>query len=63
MMQLSETEKMLDQMVRDTTNIREAEAAVAQTIGHRVCSKGPSAEDVKAAQEWGTKGSGSVYPG
>ena len=49
-------EKMLDQMVRDyTNNIREAEAAVAQTIGNLRLLEKDNAEDVKAAQEWGTK--------
>jgi phage shock protein A len=49
-------EKMLDQMVRDYTyNIREAEAAVAQTIGNLRLLEKDHAEDVKAAQEWGTK--------
>lgn len=49
-------EKMLDQMVRDyTNNIREAEAAVAQTIGNLRLLEKDHAEDVKAAQEWGAK--------
>lgn len=49
-------EKMLDQMVRDyTNNIREAEAAVAQTIGNLRLLEKDHAEDVKAAQKWGTK--------
>ncbi|MBF1672438.1 MAG: PspA/IM30 family protein [Rothia mucilaginosa] len=49
-------EKMLDQMVRDyTNNIREAEAAVAQTIGNLRLLEKDHTEDVKAAQEWGTK--------
>ena len=47
-------EKMLDQMVRDyTNNIREAEAAVAQTIGNLRLLEKDHAEDVKAAQEIG----------
>ena len=47
---------MLDQMVRDyTNNIREAEAAVAQTIGNLRLLEKDHAEDVKTAQEWGTK--------
>ena len=51
---------MLDQMVRDyTNNIREAEAAVAQTIGNLRLLEKDHAEDVKAAQEWGHQGSGS----
>lgn len=49
-------EKMLDQMVRDyTNNIREAEAAVAQTIGNLRLLEKDHAEDVKTAQEWGAK--------
>lgn len=49
-------EKMLDQMVRDyTNNIREAEAAVAQTIGNLRLLEKDHAEDVKTAQEWGIK--------
>ena len=49
-------EKMLDQMVRDyTNNIREAEAAVAQTIGNLRLLEKDHAEDVQTAQEWGTK--------
>lgn len=49
-------QKMLDQMVRDYTNsIREAEAAVAQTIGNLRLLEKDHAEDLKAAQEWGTK--------
>lgn len=49
-------EKMLDQLVRDYTNsIAEAEQAVAQTIGNLRLAEADHAEDVKAAQEWGTK--------
>ena len=49
-------EKMLNQMVRDyTNNIREAEAAVAQTIGNLRLLEKDHAEDVQTAQEWGTK--------
>ena len=49
-------EKMLDQMVRDYTNsIREAEAAVAQTIGNLRLLEKDHAEDLKEAQEWGAK--------
>ena len=48
--------KMIDQMIRDyTNNIREAEGAVAQTIGNLRLLEKDHAEDVKAAQEWGTK--------
>ncbi|MDO5750102.1 MAG: PspA/IM30 family protein [Rothia sp. (in: high G+C Gram-positive bacteria)] len=49
-------QKMLDQMVRDyTDNIREAEAAIAQTIGNLRLLEQDHAEDVKEAAEWGTK--------
>jgi phage shock protein A len=47
---------MLDQMVRDyTENIREAEAAVAQTIGSLRLLEQDHTEDVREAQEWGNK--------
>lgn len=49
-------QRMLDQMVRDyTENIREAEAAVAQTIGSLRLLEQDHAEDVREAQEWGQK--------
>jgi phage shock protein A len=49
-------EKMLDQLVRDYTgSIADAEEAVAQTIGNLRMAEADHAEDVKAAQEWGTK--------
>lgn len=49
-------QKMLDQMVRDyTNNIVEAEQAVAQTIGNLRLLEQDHAEDVKEAQDWGTK--------
>lgn len=48
--------KMIDQMIRDyTNNIREAEGAVAQTIGNLRLLEKDHAEDIKTAQEWGTK--------
>lgn len=48
--------KMLDQMVRDyTSNISEAETAIAQTIGNLRMLQDDHAEDVRAAQEWGQK--------
>nr|WP_231928138.1 PspA/IM30 family protein [Devriesea agamarum] len=51
--QAEDPEKMLDQMIRDyTENIREAEAAVAQTIGNLRLSERDRDEDKKAAQEW-----------
>ncbi|CAL8898689.1 membrane protein [Kocuria varians] len=49
-------QKMLDQMVRDyTENIREAESAVAQTIGNLRLLEKDHAEDVQEAQQWGGK--------
>lgn len=48
--------KMIDQMIRDyTNNIREAEGAVAQTIGNLRLLEKDHAEDIKTAQDWGTK--------
>lgn len=49
-------QKMLDQMVRDyTNNIVEAEAAVAQTIGNLRLMEQDHAEDLRDADEWGSK--------
>ena len=49
-------QKMLDQMVRDyTNNIVEAEAAVAQTIGNLRLLEQDHAEDLRDADEWGSK--------
>lgn len=49
-------QKMLDQMIRDyTDNIREAEAAIATTIGNLRLAQEDYQTDVKAAQEWGQK--------
>jgi phage shock protein A len=49
-------EKMLDQMVRDyTTNIAEAEDAVAQTIGNLRMLEEDHQEAVDSAREWGVK--------
>ena len=49
-------QKMLDQMVRDyTNNIVEAEAAVAQTIGNLRLVEQDHAEDLRDADEWGSK--------
>ncbi|WP_457317298.1 PspA/IM30 family protein [Sinomonas sp. RB5] len=54
--QAEDPQKMLDQMVRDyTNNIAEAEAAIAQTIGNLRMLEDDHAEDVKAAQDWGSK--------
>ncbi|RJN32235.1 PspA/IM30 family protein [Nesterenkonia natronophila] len=49
-------EKMLDQMVRDfTDNIREAEEAVAQTIGNLRMMEDDYKEDLETARSWGQK--------
>ena len=49
-------QKMLDQMVRDyTNNIVEAEAAVAQTIGNLRLLEQDHTEDLRDADEWGSK--------
>jgi phage shock protein A len=49
-------EKMLDQMVRDyTESIREAEEAVAQTIGNLRLQEDDAKEAGEAATEWGSK--------
>ncbi|MFI0237277.1 PspA/IM30 family protein [Streptomyces sp. NPDC016845] len=49
-------QKMLDQLIRDyTNNIREAEDAVAATIGNLRMLEQDHKEDVDAAAEWGTK--------
>ncbi|MCU1573419.1 MAG: hypothetical protein JWO93_1501 [Micrococcaceae bacterium] len=54
--QAEDPQKMLDQMVRDyTNNIAEAESAVAQTIGNLRMLQDDYNQDVKAAQDWGTK--------
>ena len=49
-------EKMLDQLLRDyTNNIREAESAVAQTIGNLRLLEDDQREAAEAVQEWGQK--------
>lgn len=49
-------ETMLDQMIRDYTgNIREAEDAVAQTIGNLRLLESDAAEARQTAAEWGSK--------
>lgn len=54
--QAEDPQKMLDQMVRDyTNNIKEAESAIAQTIGNLRMLQDDYNEDVRAAQEWGNK--------
>ena len=49
-------EKMLDQMIRDyTSNISEAEEAVAQTIGNLRMMEEDQREASEAADDWGAK--------
>lgn len=49
-------EKMLDQMIRDYTNsIREAESAVAQTVGNVWLAEKDLEDDRSAASQWGEK--------
>jgi phage shock protein A len=48
--------KMLDQLIRDySNNISEAEQSIAQTIGNLRMMEDDQKEDIKAAQEWGSK--------
>ncbi|MFJ6695736.1 PspA/IM30 family protein [Streptomyces sp. NPDC091272] len=54
--QAEDPQKMLDQLIRDyTSNIAEAEEAVATTIGNLRLLEQDHREDVEAAQEWGGK--------
>ncbi|WP_367044773.1 PspA/IM30 family protein [Streptomyces sp. Je 1-332] len=54
--QAEDPQKMLDQLIRDyTNNIREAEEAVATTIGNLRMLELDRKEDQEAAAEWGTK--------
>ncbi|MCZ2404597.1 PspA/IM30 family protein [Paenarthrobacter sp. Z7-10] len=54
--QAEDPEKLLDQMVRDyTNNIAEAESAVAQTIGNLRMLEEDHQQDLKSAQDWGSK--------
>jgi phage shock protein A len=54
--QAEDPEKMLDQMIRDfTSNISEAESAVAQTIGNLRLMEDDSREARDAAREWAGK--------
>lgn len=54
--QAEDPQKMIDQLIRDyTNNIREAEEAVATTIGNLRLMEQDHAEDVAAAKEWGDK--------
>lgn len=54
--QAEDPQKMLDQLIRDyTSNISEAEQAVAATIGNLRLMEQDHREDVEAAKEWGEK--------
>jgi phage shock protein A len=54
--QAEDPEKMLDQLIRDfTSNIAEAEQAVAQTVGELRLLEDDRREAEDAAQEWGSK--------
>lgn len=54
--QAEDPQKMLDQLIRDyTSNISEAEQAVAATIGNLRLMEQDHREDVAAAREWGEK--------
>ncbi|MFD9036107.1 PspA/IM30 family protein [Streptomyces sp. NPDC059567] len=54
--QAEDPQKMLDQLIRDyTSNIAEAEEAVAATIGNLRLMEQDHQEDVGAAKEWGEK--------
>ena len=54
--QAEDPQKMLDQLIRDySSNISEAEEAVAATIGNLRLLEQDHREDVDAAHEWGRK--------
>ncbi|MVO83353.1 PspA/IM30 family protein [Streptomyces sp. p1417] len=54
--QAEDPQKMLDQLIRDyTESIREAEQAVATTIGDLRLQEEDHREDLEAAAEWGAK--------
>ena len=54
--QAEDPERMLDQLIRDfSNNIREAEEAVAQTVGNLRLLEEDHREAQEAAQEWGNK--------
>ncbi|MGW1023157.1 PspA/IM30 family protein [Streptomyces sp. NPDC002577] len=54
--QAEDPQKMLDQLIRDySSNINEAEQAVATTIGNLRLLEQDHQEDLEAASEWGTK--------
>lgn len=53
--------KMLDQTLRDyNDSIREAESAVATTIGNLRMLENDQAEDQKAAEDWGNKAAAAL---
>lgn len=54
--QAEDPEVMIDQLIRDfSSNIQEAEAAIAQTIGNLRMLEDDYREDKRAAAEWGQK--------
>ncbi|MGW6393529.1 PspA/IM30 family protein [Streptomyces sp. NPDC055103] len=54
--QAEDPQKMLDQLIRDySSNISEAEEAVAATIGNLRLMEQDHQEDMEAAKEWGGK--------
>nr|WP_205709029.1 PspA/IM30 family protein [Kineococcus siccus] len=54
--QAEDPQKMLDQMVRDyTSNIADAERAIAQTIGNLRLAEADREDDLAAVAEWGAK--------
>jgi len=54
-------ELMMDQMIRDyTSNISEAEDAVAQTIGNLRLMEADQVEDQESAKEWGGKAAAAM---
>lgn len=54
--QAEDPEKMLDQLIRDfTSNIAEAEEAVAQTVGNLRLLEDDHREALEAKDEWGNK--------
>ncbi|MBK0422296.1 PspA/IM30 family protein [Leucobacter sp. CSA2] len=49
-------QKMIDQLIRDyTSNISDAEAAIAETIGNLRLLEQDYQEDISTAEEWGRK--------
>ncbi|GAA3696782.1 PspA/IM30 family protein [Zhihengliuella alba] len=54
--QAEDPQTMLDQMLRDyTDNIAEAESAIAQTIGNLRLMQQDRDEDLRTAEDWGSK--------